>query len=154
MRDENNILHFTTQSGIAYFATFLSSSHFSAFPALDSLLYEFSFDFMGTGNPPVRHDPKVGNTVVALAFRFLKQFPDGVLMFVCDPTDARNRQRKILFSKWFRTHGQAEFEKLDVKVVDESHHYYASLIFRQNHPYAAEIVAAVEGTRDLYQSFK
>jgi hypothetical protein len=88
MRDENSILHFTTQSGIAYFATFLSSSHFSAFPSLDSLLYEFSFDFMDTGISPTRHDSKVENTLVSLVFRFFEQLPNGVLLFVCNPTDS------------------------------------------------------------------
>ena len=68
--------------------------------------------------------------------------PDIVLVYVCDMMDGRQRQRSLLFDRWFREFGAGCCKLVYTNDVET----YCGMIFREGHPYTADLKEAV----DLY----
>ena len=80
-----------------------------------------------------------GADYIALSF---ERMPDIVLVYVCDMMDGRQRQRSLLFDRWFREFGAGCCKLVYTNDVET----YCGMIFREGHPYTADLKEAV----DLY----
>ncbi|MBO0938530.1 hypothetical protein J2I47_18405 [Fibrella sp. HMF5335] len=73
---------------------------------------------------------------------YFQEQPDIVLVYVSDMMDGRQRQRSLLFDRWFREFGEG-YTKLD---YTDNTYTYCGMIFREGHSYTADLQEAV----DLY----
>ena len=78
---------------------------FDTYPFLSDCGYVFGFCPLDD-NPASenRHDALIGPTICNIIRDFMERFEKVVLIYNCDSTDGRQRQRDITFNKWFNAH--------------------------------------------------
>lgn len=128
---------FTTSLGLQYNVYFLPAKedYFSDYPEMPENIYLFGFSLLnGTENQRV-FDENIAKTICGILIEFFSNH-ENVIVFICDSTDKRERQRNITFNKWFH-HFDTDslFEKIDkVLEYDSLNRYYLSLIYRKDNP--------------------
>lgn len=84
-------------------------------------------------------DQRLHPTIIKSIALSFERLPDIVLVYVCDMMDGRQRQRSLLFDRWFREFGQGYCKLVYTNDVET----YCGMIFREGHPYAADMADAV-----------
>lgn len=62
-----------------------------------------------TARPPLNHferkyDSKVGHTIMKIIADFFEHMPDAILAFICSDDNDQDRNRQVVFSKWFNSY--------------------------------------------------
>ena len=136
---EEGRYHFTTESGIEYFAYFLDLSDYS--PGL----YTFNFERKELPKDDEKKAPgcNVLDTICQILSDFFQQKTNAML-FVCDSTDGRAEGRRRLFSRKFNSVNDGSFEKIDRDGRTAYYSVYSSLIYRKDNPNKDDLLAAFE----------
>jgi hypothetical protein len=132
---------FTTDAGEAYLLYYSPAVDY--FPGLAVGEYAAMFGFMHlvvedpeTDNTTLGYDPRIKATILQELVHFF-QDERRVLTFVCqDGKRQRAAYRHRLFGRWFREVNDAHLLR---HVVSESNGLYATLIYRDNNPFAIEL---------------
>lgn len=133
---------FITNNGIVYYAYIIGApeylDEFESFNYLNKYGYVFGFspqeDFGNEYRPS--HDPLIGPTICRIIQDFMRRFEKVVLVYHCESTDGKQRQRNITFGQWFNAHQgiqpiyknkvQLEVQLIDGTVRKEYLGYFAS----------------------------
>lgn len=129
--------HFITSLNYQYHVYFLPAKedYFSDYPDVPDNIYLFGFSLQNAIVGTLHFDAKVAKTICQILFKFFENNKN-IIIFICDSTDKRERQRNITFNKWFH-HFDTEhlFEKTDkVLEYDSENRYYLSIIYRKDNP--------------------
>lgn len=135
--EERNEYHFITSLNYHYHVYFLPAKedYFSAYPDVPEHIYLFGFSLLNASTGMLPFDAKVAQTICRILFDFFED-KRNIIIFICDSTDKKERQRSITFSKWFhRFDSRQQFEKVDkILEYDSDNRYYLSLIYRKDNP--------------------
>lgn len=135
---EDGFYHFTTESGIDYFAYFIDMSCYGT-----AGLYTFSFERTNEETVKRRPGKYVLDTVCEILRDFFEKRQNAVL-FVCDSTDGRAEGRRRLFARKFQDVNDGSYEKLDRFGKTAFYSLYSSLIFRKDNPQKEEMIESFE----------
>ncbi len=127
---------FVTDFGVVYHAYFIDYS--SQFPDLQNI---FSFNIEPEGEPAHCFDIRIQHTVVAILASFFGNNLN-VMLIVCDSTDGREYQRKILFDRWFLRYHSCDIVKYDASLETEDYMLYVSLLAHSANPNLKQAVDA------------
>ncbi len=144
-------IKFTGGNGAEYTVALKEAGdvYFSDYPAIKSLCYEVMFE---SSLPSSGYDCKVSITLADIVKFYLQQ--GKIIIFVCESRDEKQEARKVLFAKWFKTHGQG-FEKYDFEIYDVERPYYLSLLLAADkHHNAQQIVNLFGQAIDDYSYYK
>lgn len=86
-----------------------------------------------------RIDQQLHTTIVRGIALCFERAPDLILVYVCDMMDGRQRQRSLLFDRWFAEFGDG-YQKY---AYTDDAYTYCGLIYRKGHPYADALTEAV-----------
>lgn len=135
--EKKNEFHFTTSLNYQYNVYFLPAKeeYFSNYPDVPDNIYLFGFSLINASAGALPFDNKVAQTICQILFDFFENHHN-IIIFICDSSDKRERQRSITFSKWFHRFDTARlFEKTDkILEYDSDNRYYLSLIYRKDNP--------------------
>lgn len=135
--DDRNEYHFTTSLNYQYNVYFLPAKedYFSEYPDIPDNIYLFGFSLLNASVKLMPFDAKVAQTICRILVDFFNNHKN-IIIFICDSTDRRERQRYITFSQWFhRFNTECLFEKTDkILEYDSDNRYYLSLIYRKDNP--------------------
>jgi hypothetical protein len=127
---------FVTDFGVIYHAYFIDYS--SQFPDLQNI---FSFNIEPEGEPAREFDIRIQHTIVTILASFFSNNTN-VMLIVCDSTDGRERQRKILFDRWYLRYHTSDIIKYDASLETEDYMLYVSLLIHSANPNLKQAVDA------------
>ena len=132
---------FTTAGGEKYLLYFSDASGYFEDVAADGFAAHalmLGLKRHAAGKLPA-HDPRIAATLLDYARQAFDD-PRRVVTYVCDTADARQQQRSRLFNLLFRKHNDGQFVKVEIAA---SGSLYASLIYRHDNPFAAQVLEQV-----------
>lgn len=128
---------FDTDAGITYLVGFME----------DSMVGEYeSYQFYITNETGQQspNDLKLWDTVFAIIEEFFRT-NQSVMVYWCDTSDGQEAFRARLFSRKFHLYsGKERYIFKSIETNTEGIPYYAALIFRKDHPHAAEISSKID----------
>ena len=74
-------------------------------------------------------DERIAATIFLIIQKFFDANPNGILAVVCSTKDERQRQRKIVFSKWYKSTDAIIKTDLSYQNV------HLSYLYRKGHPF-------------------
>ncbi|RFM26717.1 DUF6169 family protein [Deminuibacter soli] len=98
-------------------------------------IYEFEFDFIDVRHneraagiyPAISLDNEISATIAFLVNEFLDS-QERALIFVCDSSDGRGKERQRLFRRWHVSHLQHHyFDPVSIEIADENGHLYTTI---------------------------
>jgi len=98
-------------------------------------IFLFGFSLLNGIDEQRVFDENIAKTICSILMEFFSNH-ENVIIFICDSTDKRERQRNIIFNKWFHHFDiDSLFEKIDkVLEYDTLNRYYLSLLYRKDNP--------------------
>ena len=132
---EEGRYHFTTESGIEYFAYFLDLTNYGP----DFYTFNFERQVIPVGAEKAATGRDVLDTICQILSDFFKKKTNAML-FVCDSTDGRAEGRRRLFSRKFNSVNDGSFEKVDRDGRTDYYSVYSSLIYRKDNPNKEELL--------------
>lgn len=132
---EEGRYHFTTESGIEYFAYFLDLTNYGP----DFYTFNFERQVIPEGAEKTASGRDVLDTICQILSDFFKKKTNAML-FVCDSTDGRAEGRRRLFSRKFNSVNDGSFEKVDRDGKTDYYSVYSSLIYRKDNPNKEELL--------------
>lgn len=132
---EEGRYHFTTESGIEYFAYFLDLTNYGP----DFYTFNFERQVIPEGAEKTAPGRDVLDTICQILSDFFKKKTNAML-FVCDSTDGRAEGRRRLFSRKFNSVNDGSFEKVDRDGRTDYYSVYSSLIYRKDNPNKEELL--------------
>ncbi len=137
VNEEGNEYSFTTSLGFQYSVYFLpvKEDYFSDYPEMPDDIFLFGFSLLNGIDEQRVFDENIAKTICSILMEFFSNH-ENVIIFICDSTDKRERQRNIIFNKWFHHFDiDSLFEKIDkVLEYDTLNRYYLSLLYRKDNP--------------------
>ena len=121
--NQSNVLQFITDKSLIYNITFVVDQTL----ALSNI---FQFVIEEELQTHASHDPKVEQTIIAIADSFFLD-KERVLSFVCDTKGSHEVARNLLFHKWFTKYNKKKLLKIDGVVHTEETTFYSSIICNQ-----------------------
>ena len=139
VRENDTDYSFRTDAGVVYRVYFLDYS--DQFP-LPVTVYEFNIEPVDKeGNKKRGMDIRIGHTIVSILTKFFERNTNAMLM-VCDSTDGREFQRKLLFERWYSQYSNGKITKVDASLNTEDYMLYTSLFVHVDNPYKKQLIAA------------
>jgi len=133
--DSEPIYQFTTQNGTVYDVVFIScENYFPDSEVCNGRVFMLNFDISKEVVAKRAYDSNIEITIAGIIISFFES-AENVMLFVCDSTDSKQRNRKITFNKWYNNHK----EKLKIVKIDFSKPYYISIIFREDNRFLPEL---------------
>ena len=86
-------------------------------------------------------DIRIGHTIASILAKFFECNTNAMLM-VCDSTDGREFQRKLLFERWYSQYNNGKITKVDASLSTEDYMLYTSLFVHIDNPYKKQLIAA------------
>ncbi len=132
-----NPYNLTGENGDFVFETDLDLQYkiiFQKHNVFDELGYStFEFSFYPVGKHELRYDPRIKDTIISALKDFFLKNPDSIILYVCDSSDNRARERNMLFNRWFKEQTSIEIVRLNRKIFDTESDkiYYFSIAFNQ-----------------------
>lgn len=136
---EEGRYHFTTESGIEYFAYFLDLTSYGP----DFYTFSFERQVIPEGTEKTAPGRDVLDTICQILSDFFKKKTNAML-FVCDSLDGRAEGRRRLFARKFNSVNDGSFEKVDREGKTEYYSVYSSLIYRKDNPNKEELLKGFE----------
>lgn len=124
---------FTTKEGLHYLVGF--SPDYSL--AYDGI---YQFHLIERDHKHGAHDSNVLKTAIVIIEEFFKTAP-GIMVYICDTSDARHAVRNRLFRYWFSSYSNNSMYVLvteDVKI--DGNKYFAGLMIQKTNPQIGEII--------------
>ena len=141
--DELNF-YFVTNDGRRYLVTFEEQPFFDKddFPFSDQT-YEL-FLTLQKASPAYSTDSRIGATLTAIIEHFITNDPLRIVFYTCDTADGRHFARFRRFNDWFMENNDRRYLRLEDSVyysaIDKL--FLISVIMRNTHPYAGEILSS------------
>jgi Family of unknown function (DUF6169) len=132
----NKTFDFITDAGYTYSIYFNPDQQLFNDPILDQ--YGIYFGFICRPDHNSRpFDPKAGETIMYVIAEFFKNHPQSILAYICSGNNNQERQRQILFSKWYNASPLKAHYTFTKKQFED---IYCGVIYDKNHPnfYAIE----------------
>lgn len=127
---QDNDFVFETDLGLTYKITFQKHN------AFDELGYSsFEFGFYPVEDQSSKHDHRIEDTIVFAIREFFELNADSILLYVCDSSDGKARQRNILFGRWFNKYALANIKRLNRKIFDTENDlvYYFAVMYNNEY---------------------
>jgi hypothetical protein len=126
---------FETINDVTYQVKFKPTPYlFAEQPGLGSYIFELIVAPVNSTVNRTGTDAQIPATVAAICEDFV-QNRERILLYICETADSRHMARVRKFDAWFREFNDFHFIKLDANFPDVNNiTYYASLIFRLDHP--------------------
>jgi hypothetical protein len=144
------------QDGDFVFETDLSLSYkitFQKHTAFENLGYSsFEFGFYPIHDATSSYDSRIEDTIVFAIREFFEQNPDAILLYICDSSDGKARQRNILFGRWYNKYGNDSIKRLNRKIFDTENDlvYYFAVIFDNRYIQSTILESFIELEEDNY----
>jgi Family of unknown function (DUF6169) len=133
-------VYFSTDFQVEYRVYFTNgSTYFAAFPEISHLVKAFGFEVNDSHVHEVPHDPRVGATITFIVLQFFEQNPEGVLFFIHDGADGKEKGRKRKFDAWFKKIGATKLYKKDAALPFGRISILVSILVRNSHPLLGKI---------------
>jgi hypothetical protein len=141
IRDIDGSCLFLTDFNLRYRVYFIEiNDYFRDFPEFSALVQTFGFEILENPASTVPHDPRVGVTISFIILQFFEQNPEGVLFFILDGFDGKEKGRKRKFEEWYRRVGTDKLLKKDAEMSVGRFTIYSSILLRANHPLLDKII--------------
>jgi hypothetical protein len=134
LQDTEDGYLFTTQGGVTYKLGFrLDADYFIGHDFAKALL---SFSITPIEGEVTDKDPRIEATVADTLRQVFEGDPNTIIAFTCSTEGDQERQRRILFGRWYQNNGDG-FTRLTH--TDKKSRLYTAAIFREDHPDRNEI---------------
>ncbi|MFN8398120.1 MAG: DUF6169 family protein [Bacteroidia bacterium] len=138
-------IEFTTQSDVLYLVTFLDASdYFGMHPEFSHKVKSFQFEVKRNPHAVLPPDPRVGATISYLILQFFEQNEEGVLFFVHEKSDGKDKSRFRKFESWLRRSGNKTLVKHDAEISVGRTSILLSILLSKDHPQIEEIVGGFD----------
>jgi len=142
---------FDFQTPDYHYITYFTDSETALFKnvQLDSLIVIFGFDTrpevksMSKINGHVSRkffDERIQATILLIIQKFFDANPHSILAIVCSTKDDRQRQRKIVFSKWYKSIKMDTIVKTDLNYEN----VHLSYLYRKGHPFESMLKEEID----------
>lgn len=136
---------FTTLAGVVYLVTFFdASSYFWQYPEFSYKVKTFQFEVMHNPHPILPLDSRVGETISYFILQFFKQETEGVLFFVHEKSDGKDKGRFRKFESWFKRNDDERLTKRDAEINLGKSSILISILLRKDHPQFEEIISGFD----------
>lgn len=144
-RINETTIEFKTLSDVEYKVSFFNASgYFWQFPEFSHKVKTFQFDVLHNPHPVLPPDPRVGEMISFLILQFFEQETDGVVFFVHEKSDGKDKGRYRKFESWFRR-GRNEFlVKRDAEIQVGRTAILISILLRKDNGQFEQIVAGFD----------
>jgi hypothetical protein len=102
-----------------------------------------------------RNDLKISKTIVQIVKDFFDEYPNSVVVYICDSQDNRQHYRNRLFNRWFlKSNSNKKYGKLNLNYSSTDINYNLELIYRQEKYNVRELFNAVIEELETYSTHK
>lgn len=134
---DNMLFRFVTRNGTKYHVGFHPDTFF-----LNEGAYHFFIERAHDDNTST--DPHVFEVVSLIIEEFFKNNTN-VMLYICDPSDNRQKARSRLYRRWYETYEHRESYTLADAAIDMGKTtVYAGMLVRKDHPAYAPILDAFD----------
>lgn len=152
---EKSFPTFITTSGLRYHVYFYENNSFiEDNPLISGYIWEFGFDFEGVCIKGNSNDLRIAPTICLITKTYLAANEDKVLYVIYDSIDNREKARKKLFTRWFRSVNVGGFEKHDFFFESEVMNIYGSIIIHKDHTFKNIVLKQLNNLRSVYSELK
>lgn len=123
---DDMLFRFTTKNGVQYRVGFYPDKYF-----LRDGAYHF---FIVNNDQFAPKDPDVFKVVTLVIEEFFRQ-ETAVMLYICEPSDHREKTRSLLYKRWFQNYPHKDLLTLKTAEIDfKGYIVYSGMIIRNDHP--------------------
>jgi len=144
-----NSFEFFTAYGAAYAVSFvMAGEYFGKHPVADSI-YRIDVEQNDPG-PYNNLDIQVGITIAEIVLFFFERNKNGIIFYLCDPADGKDRARERKFEYWYRLFGNSDYNRIVVSVSTNNIAAKIYFVFLKNNPFAYDLPAIIEKAKNSF----
>ena len=134
---DDMLFRFRTKNGITYRVGFQEDKFLKV-----GNTYNFFITNMDNQNAP--RDLDVFKVVSLVLEEFFSQ-DASVMLYICDPSDHREKARSMLYKRWYENYPRhSELTMRDVEINFSGFIVYSGMIIRNDHPQREQMLAAFD----------
>ena len=134
---DDMLFRFRTKNGITYRVGFQEDRYFKVGNA-------YNFFITNVDNSHTPRDLDVFKVISLILEEFFRQ-DASVMLYICDPTDHREKVRSLLYKRWYNNYPRRdELTLRDVEINFKGYIVYSGMIIRNDHPQHDEMLAAFD----------
>lgn len=133
---------FTTDNDIKYLLYFKQvDSNVENIASSKLISNTLEFGFSPTSKKRTKKDPKIEQTIIGAIDAFFNKSNEGILVYICDTDDKKQKFRQKLFIKWFDTYNKGQYVREYFEYEDKNDQpQIISIIFKSAHPNRINII--------------
>lgn len=134
---DDMLFRFRTKNGITYRVGFQEDRYFKVGNT-------YNFFITNMDDPHAPRDLDVFKVVSLVLEEFFAQ-NESVMVYICDPTDHREKTRSLLYKRWYANYPKHdELTLRDVEIDFGQCIVYSGMIIRNDHPQKEDMLAAFD----------
>lgn len=103
--------------------------------------YSLEFGFTSLGDNKSKQDSKIKNTIIKAIDSFFAKTEKGILFYICDSEDKRQKSREKLFLTWFDKHNEGQYVREYIEFINiDNQEQVISIIFNSKHSNRIDII--------------